>query len=317
MGNEPYFIDTIADYIINNVLDESEKAFNQSVLYGRDIDINAIIETSKRFPMMANHQVVVVKEAQNVKGIEQLASYIAEPLNTTLLVICYKNKTIDKRKKDGKKLIEAITNSGILFESKTLYDNQVPNWISNYLKKEKVTIDPRSALLLTEFLGTDLSKIANELNKLLLNLPSDASITPQIIEQNIGISKDFNNFELQNALGKRQVAKAFQIVDYFSKNPKSHPFVVTISSLYSFFSKLLVFQFLSDKSKNNAAAALKINPYFVGDYQNAAQIYTIPQTVKAITYLREYDLKSKGLGSTGNIKDSELLKELIYKLLHS
>lgn len=312
MGDESYFIDKITDYISANVLTESDKAFNQTVLYGKDVDIASVINAAKRFPMMAEHQVIIVKEAQNINQIEDLVYYAENPLKSTLLVLNYKYKKLDKRKK----LYKILDKSAVLFESKKLYDNQVPDWITKYLKTRNKEIQPTGALLLTEFLGSDLSKISMELEKLMITLPDGENlITPGHIEENIGISKDFNNIELQKALVKRDHLKAYRIVDHFGQNQKNNPFPVTIAMLYSFFNKVLVYYFLKDKSKMSVATALKINPFFVSDYQMAARVFPPKKAVPIISYLREYDLKSKGVGSV-SASPGDLLKELVFKILN-
>ena len=312
-GEEPYFIDLITKYIIDNVLTDAEKSFNQTLLYGKDTEIYTVINTAKRFPMMTNYQVVIVKEAQNIKKIDELIHYVNAPLKSTILVINYKYKTLDKRKK----LYKAINKNGILFESKKLYDNEVPAWINAYLKKKKRTIDPGAGMLLNEYLGNDLSKIANELNKLIITLPDgEFNITTNHIERNIGISKDYNNFELHKALTQKNVLKANRIVNHFSHNQKDNPFVLTISSLYHFYSKVITYHFIKNKSdRRNIAATLKVNPYFVGDYEKAAKQYNPKKTVEIISLLREYDLKSKGYNNVST-SHGELLKELVYKILH-
>ncbi len=310
-GEEPYFIDQISDFIEKKVLDENEKEFNQTVLYGRDTDVATIVGEAKRYPMMSDKMVIIVKEAQNIRNIEDLDSYIANPLDSTILVICYKYKTLDKRKAFPK----TVAKKGILFESKKLYDNKIPDWISAYLKDKKYTVSPKSSQLLTEYLGNDLGKISNELDKLMINLPPGTEITPDHIQMNIGISKDFNTFELNDALTKKDVVKANRIINYFAANSKEHPLVLTISSLNSFFVKLLRYHGLEDKSKESAAKALGVHPFFVGDYIAAAKNYPM-QKLKAIAgYLREYDLRSKGIDNV-SADDGALMKELIWKILH-
>ena len=312
MGDESYFIDQITDFIAKNVLNETDKAFNQSVLYGKDVDIASVINAAKRFPMVAEHQVIIVKEAQNIAKIEDLVYYAENPLNSTLLVINYKYKKLDKRKK----LYKALEKDAVLFEAKKLYEDKVPDWITKYLKNKQLEIQPTGALLLTEFLGVDLSKIAMELDKLVITLPpGEKLITPSHIEENIGISKDFNTIELQKALVKRDRLKTYRIIDHFAQNQKSNPFPVTMAMLYSFFNKTLVYYFLPDKSKMAVANALKINPYFVSDYQYAAKVFPPRKAVEIIAYLREYDLKSKGVGSL-SATPGDLLKELAYKILN-
>ena len=311
MGEESFYIDKITDYIANNVLSESEKAFNQTIVYGKDTDVLTIDNTAKRFPMMSSHQVVIVKEAQNIKNIDKLSFYASNPLESTILVLNYKYKTLDKRKK----LYKEIEKNGVVFNSKKLYENQVPAWINSYLSNKKYSIEPVASTLLTEFLGTDLSKIANELDKLVISLPENTKIKPIHIEEKIGISKDYNNFELQNALIKKDVLKANRIIDHFGKNQKANPFVLTISSLFFFFKKVLIYHFSKDKNPRTVASVLKVNPYFVKDYEMAAKKYNPKKVVAIISYLREYDLKSKGYGNQ-SATSLDLLKELIFKILH-
>lgn len=311
-GDEPYYIDLITDFIAEKVLTEEEKAFNQVVLYGEDTTISAIIDTAKRFPMMASHQVVIVREAQSLRKTEDLALYLEKPLLSTILVINYKYKVIDKRTK----LYKTLEAQGVYFESMRLRDYQVAPWAERYLMTKGVKIDPGASALLSEYLGTDLHKIANELDKLLITLPAGKPvITGQLIEKNIGISKDFNNFELQKAVGERNVLKANRIVNYFGENQKDNPITLTIASLFSLFTKLLAYHYLTDKSKNNVAAALKINPFFVKDYEVWATRYNASRTINIISLLRTYDLKSKGFGDAGT-EPGDLLKEIIYKILH-
>ncbi len=312
MGEEPYYIDKISDYISNNVLKEEEKAFNQSILYGKDVDAAAITNTAKRFPMMAEYHVVIVREAQNVKDIENLIYYVNAPLKSTILVINYKYKSLDKRKKFTKD----IGKHAILFESKKLYEHQIPDWIMNHLKEKNCAIQPPAALLLTEFLGNDLLKIEMELEKLRITLPPDTKqISIEHIEENIGISKDYNTIELQKALVQRDALKAFRIVDYFGHNQKSNPINLTLASLYFFFNKVFLYAVLKDKSKQNVAEKLRINPYFVSDYQQAARIYPPTRSVQIIHWLREFDLKSKGVGNL-SATPHDLLKELVIKILN-
>jgi DNA polymerase-3 subunit delta len=312
MGDEPYFIDIITDYIAKNVLTETERDFNQTVLYGKDIDIASVINTAKRFPMMAQHHVVIIKEAQNIRNIDDLIYYAQNPLKSTLLVINYKYKTLDKRKK----LYKTLEKDCILFNSKKIYDDKVPDWITKYLGAKKFQIQPTAALLLTEFLGTDLSKISKELDKLMLVLPQGQQmISADHIEENIGISKDYNNFELQKAIVKKDHLKAYRIIDHFAHNQKDNPLVMTISILYMFFNKLVIYYFLKDKSRQAVAGALRINPFFVQDYQYAAKIYPVKKSVEIISLLRKCDLQSKGVGNI-SATPGDLLKELVYKILH-
>lgn len=312
MGEEPYYIDKISDYIEKNALEEAEKSFNLTVVYGLDTDMANIINAAKRYPMMSEYQVVIVKEAQNIKNIDNLVYYVQAPLKSTILVINYKYKKLDKRTK----FYTTLSKNATVFESKKLYDNQIPDWISGYLKQNGLVIQPEAAVLLSEYLGNDLNKIVNELEKLKISIPeNEKKINTLHIERNIGISKDFNNFELQNALINKDVLKANRIINYFGKNPKSNPMVLTITWLYYFFSRVLIYHSLKDKSRNNIAAALKINHYFIKDYQHAAASYSFKKTKNIISLLRKYDLKSKGVGNVSS-PEGELLKELVYKILH-
>lgn len=310
-GEESFYIDKITDFIAANVLDEAEKAFNQTILYGKDLLIEDVINAAKRFPMMANHQVIIVKEAQNLKSIDNLIYYAEQPLKSTILVFNYKYKSLDKRKKIYKVLVK----NSVLFESKKLYENQIPAWINNYLKEKKYSISQVSSKLLTDFLGTDLSKISNELDKLIISLPENTQITPEHIEKNIGISKDYNTFELQNAIRDQNILKANRIIDHFARNPKENPFILIIISLFSYFSKILSYHFLKDKSKNNVASVLRVNPYFVQDYVTAAKRYNTKKVVSVISLLREYDMKAKGYNNIST-SHKDLLRELIFKILH-
>jgi DNA polymerase III subunit delta len=311
-GEEPYYIDMIVDYIEDKVLPESEKAFNQIVVYGDDTNIQAIMDTAKRFPMMSTHQVVIVKEAQSLKKIEELAAYVEKPLNSTILVFSYKYKTLDKRTK----LVKLLESQAVYFESQRLRDYQIPAWIERFLMKKGIKIEPDASAMLTEYLGTDLHKIVNELDKLIITLPGDKPlITTSLIEKNIGISKEYNNFELQKAVGERNILKANMIISYFANNPKDNPITLTIASLFGFFSKLLTYHYLTDKSKFNVAAALKVNPFFVKDYETAAQKYNIGRVVAIIALLRNYDVRSKGYGDPGT-EPGDLMKEMVYKILH-
>jgi len=312
MGEEAFYIDKISDYIENNILSDSEKEFNQMVLYGRDVTIEDIVANAKRFPMMAEKQVVIVKEAQDLsRTIEKLSSYAENPQPSTVLVVCYKYKTLDKRKK----LAKIVSKNGCLFESKKLYENQVGEWISSNLKERGYNIEPKAVQMLVEFLGSNLSKINNELDKLTLVLPKGTSISAIHIEDNIGISKDFNNFELRKSIGEKQVLKANQIATYFAQNPKSNPLVMTISLLNSFFTQLLMYHGLKDKGKINVAKVLRINPYFVNEYQRAAKNYPMRKVAQVIAYLRSADIKSKGVGAS-NLPQGDILKELLFKIMH-
>lgn len=311
MGEESYYIDRISDYIEKNVLTEDERGFNQMVLYGRDVTIEEVVGNAKRFPMMAEKTVIVVKEAQDLsRTIEKLVSYAENPQPSTVLVINYKYKTLDKRKK----LYKVAAKNGVVFESKKLYENQVADWIRKVLNGKKFQMEPKAAQMLVEFLGTDLSKISNELDKLILVLPEGTIINPSHVEENIGISKDFNNFELRKAVGNKNVVKANQIINYFSNNPKNNPTVMTVSLMNSFFTQLFLYHGLQDKSKGNVAKNLGVSPYFVDDYVTAARNYPMRKVSQVIGFLREADVKSKGVGA--NISQSDLLKELLFKIMH-
>ncbi len=311
-GEEPYYIDVITDFIEEKVLQESEKAFNQIIIYGDDTTIYEITEIARRFPMMASHQVLIVREAQTLKKIEELAAYLERPLSSTILVINYKYKTPDKRTR----FFKLLESQGLYFESPRLRDYQVPGWIERYLMSRGIKTDPNASGMLTEYLGTDLHKIVNELDKLIITLPANKPvITTSLIEKNIGISKEFNNFELQKAIGEKNILKANMIIRYFAGNQKENPITLTIASLFGFFSKLLTYHYLTDRSRNNVAAALKINPYFVKDYESSALKYDVGRTVRIISLLRTYDMRSKGFGDPGT-EPGDLLKELVYKILH-
>jgi DNA polymerase-3 subunit delta len=311
MGDEPYYIDKISDFIEETILDEAEKGFNQQIMYGRDASIEDIVSSAKRYPMMAERQVIIVKEAQDLsRNIEKLVAYAQNPQPTTVLVLNYKYKKLDKRKK----LHKTIAKTGLIYESKKLYENQVSDWIRRVLSGKKYKIEPKAAQMLVEFLGTDLSKISNELDKLMIVLPKESIINDKHIEDNIGISKDYNNFELRKAIGEKNVLKANRIINYFSENPKNNPTVMTISLLNSFFTQLLMFHGLKDKSKNSVAKSLGVSPYFVDEYFLAGRNYPMRKVAQVIAFLRDADVKSKGVGASLSQKD--LLKELIFRVLH-
>ena len=311
MGEEAYYIDKISDFIEASVLAEEDRGFNQMVLYGRDVSVDDIVGNAKRYPMMAEYQVIIVKEAQDLsRTIENLAKYAENPQPTTVLVVNYKYKKIDKRKA----LYKTLKKTGVVYESKKLYENQVADWIRRVLSPKKYTISPKAAQMLVEFLGTDLSKINNELQKLQIILPEGTQISPDHIEENIGISKDYNNFELRKAVGERNAIKAHKIVNYFADNPKDNPMVVTVLLLFNFFSQLLHFHGLKDKSPRSVASALKINPYFVKEYITAARNFPMRKVSAVVATLREFDVKGKGVGSNA-VPQGDLLKELMVRIL--
>ncbi|MFH6991285.1 DNA polymerase III subunit delta [Flavobacterium sp. FlaQc-48] len=312
MGEEPYYIDKLSEYIEQNVLAEEEKGFNQTVLYGRDVSVEDIVATAKRYPMMADRQVVIVKEAQDLsRTIDKIESYVNNPMETTVLVFCYKYKTLDKRKKVTKLLAQ----KGIVYESKKLYENQVGDWIKRVLAGKKYTIDPKANAMLVEFLGTDLSKINNELEKLQIILPQGTVITPQHIEENIGFSKDYNVFELRKAIGERNQLKAYKIAENFAHNPKEYPLVMTTGLVFGFFVQLLKYHGLKDKNPKNVAAVIGVNPYFLKEYDLAIKNYPMRKVSQIVGALRDVDLKSKGVGANA-LPQSDLLKEMLYKIFN-
>lgn len=321
-GEEPYYIDFIADYIETNVLDVMEKEFNQTVLYGRDVDMLSVLSAAKRYPMMSNYQVVIVKEAQEIKNLlsksenddddrNPFFNYLKNPQKSTLLLFCYKYKPVDKRTKIAK----ALDKQAVLYESKKLYDNQLPDWITAYLKNKNFGVDEKAAMLISEYIGNDLSRISNELDKLCLNISAKAVIDTTLVEQYIGISKEFNVFELQNAIGVKNVLKANRIVNYFAANEKNNPFVLTLGNLFGYFNKIMKYHLTSDKSDKNVAAELGVHPFFVKDYIRAAANYKPVKLTQIFSMLREYDMKSKGVDS-GSATSGELLKEMVFKILH-
>jgi len=311
MGEEPYFVDRLSEFIADSILSEEEKGFNQMVLYGKEVSIDDILGMAKRYPMMSERQVVIVKEAQHLsRSIEDLTPYAENPQLSTVLVICYKYKKLDKRKK----LHKALRQHAVVFESKKLYENQVSEWIRSLLKGKGYSISHKASVLLVEFLGTDLSRISNELDKLQIVLPPGTEIGPAEIEEHIGISKDYNNFELKKAIGERDMKKAARIVHYFAENPKDNPFVVTVTLLHTFFTQLLQYHGLQDHSPKSVASALHINPYFVSEYQTAARNYPMKNVSRIVSTLRELDLKGKGVGAS-NISQSDLLKELLVRVM--
>jgi DNA polymerase-3 subunit delta len=310
-GEEPYFIDAISDLIEKTVLTDSEKEFNQTVVYGRDTDPGRINDMARRFPMMANYQVVIVKEAQDIDKIDNLQLYVEKPQPSTILVIAHKYRKIDQRKGFAK----SVAKTGVVFESTRLYDNKIPTWINEQVSKKGFSIRPDACQLLAEYLGADLGRIVNELEKLVINLPAGTAIDTALIEKNIGISKDYNIFELQNALGTRDITKANRIINYFADNTKQNPMIVMLSVLFGYFMKIMIYHQLQDKSPKNAASVLGVNPYFIKDYVQAAQNYPFRRIRVIIGLIREYDLRLKGINN-GSTDEGELMRELIFKILH-
>lgn len=313
MGEESYYIDKISDYIATVILTEEEKEFNQTILYGSETDIATIITTAKKYPMMSEHQVLIVKEAQNLKNIDELCYYLQKPLISTILVFCHKNGILDKRKK----VTSLIEKYGIIYESKKIKDPQLPNFITNYLKKKNITIESKATEILSEFVGADLCRLTSELEKLIITLPQgQVHITSEQIEKNIGISKDFNNFELKNSLIEKNIFKANQIIKYFEENPKNNPLQMTLSLLFNFFSNLMLAYYAPQKNEQGIAKQLNLrNTWQSKEYIIAMQRYSGVKVMKIIAEIRYSDAKSKGVGNSSQ-SNGEILKELIYKILH-
>ena len=333
MGEESYYIDRIADYIADNALKPEERDFNQTILFGSDVTASAIVDAARRYPMMAERQVVIVKEAQNIRQTDALEKYMKQPLKSTILVICHKNGKIDGRKREYVKAIQA---AGVLFESPRLRDRDLPPFIEGYLSDRGVAIDAKSTQLIADAIGADLSRIASELDKLILALsarrdsvaPSAASaapsapsapltVTPQLVEEQIGISKDFNGFELRDAIVNRNVFKANQIINYFDKNPKAGSIYAFLPLLFNYFQNLMIAHYCPQKHSQEAVAAwLEFkSPWAAKDYMTGMRNFTAMKTMQIISKLREMDAKSKGLDNPST-PPGELMKELIFYILH-
>ena len=311
MGEETYYIDLINDLLEKKVLNEEEKSFNQTILYGKDTSVEEIISVCKRFPMMSKFQLIIVKEAQDLSSkIDGLVNYLLNPMHSTILIINYKYKTLDKRKK----IYKAIQKFGLILNSKKPYENQVSTWISNKLKEDNYSIDIKANQMLVEFLGSDLKMINNQLNKLKLLKPENNNIDPKLIEKNIGISKDFNIFELRNAIGSGNLSKALVIGDYFSSNIKAYPIQLVLSSLFNYFIQLFQFHSLNNKSDINVASTLGINKFFVKDYHKASRIYPMKKISLIITMIKNTDLKSKGYSVSSNSQQN-VLNQLIVQIM--
>ncbi|MDR1859581.1 MAG: DNA polymerase III subunit delta [Bacteroidales bacterium] len=318
-GEEPYFIDLISDYIAEHVLTPDEQEFDRHILYGKDSSAEKLLTYARQFPIVAKHSVVILREAQEMRPspnrpaiaeLEKLASYFAKPPEKTILVICYKYGTVDGRKA----FVKDIGKNGVLFESKKLYENKLPDWIINCVKERHYSIDPAAASIMADYLGSDLSKIVGQIEKLLVALPKGVKqIKPADVEKNIGISNEYSIFELQNALGTRNILKANRIINYYAANPKANPIQMVIPVLYSYFLKLLKYHFL--ENKNTAASALGIPPFKLGEFIAATQRYSTYKTVEIMALLRDADIKSKG-GGGNNISDGDIMKELVFKILH-
>ena len=313
MGEEDYYIDRISDYIVEKALDENEKEFNLTIMYGLDTDMASVVNNAKRYPMMSEHQVVVVKEAQNLRSWEELSFYMQKPLTSTILVFCYKHGTLDRRKK----IVAEIEKNGVVFESKKLKENLLPGFITAYMKRRKMEIDDTAAQLMAEFVGNDLNRLAGELDKLIITMPKDRNrITPVEIERNIGISKDYNNFELKNALITKDTLKANKIVKYFSDNPKSNPLQPTLALLFNYFSNLMVAYYAPERTENGVAAYLGLkSPWLAKEYIAGMKAYTGVKVMNIITQIRLCDARSKGIGNV-SLPPGELLRELVYFILH-
>jgi DNA polymerase-3 subunit delta len=329
-GDEPYYIDQIADYVENHVLNESEKEFNQTILYGKDTDLISLISAAKRFPMMAERQVIIVREAQEIKNLTEtvnvkikskntkketeispLEEYALKPLSTTLLVICYKYKTLDKR--TG--LAKSMDKNATMFLSEKVKDYKLAEWIAKYTSDQKIKINQKAIQMLADHLGNDLSRIVNELNKLAINKKNNDEITPDDVQQFIGISKDFNIFELQNAISAKDILKANKIIDYFAKNPKEHPFEMNIAVLYTYFSKLLFYQTLPSKNASDVMSQMRVNFNQIKELEQAGKNYSLDKLVRIISYLHDYDMRSKGIDGV-QMDKGELMREMLFKILH-
>jgi DNA polymerase-3 subunit delta len=317
MGEEPYYIDAITEYMDKNILSEADKAFNQSVLYGKDLDLGKLLNAARRFPMMANYNLVIIKEAQDLKGIDggepgkvdPFLMYIEKPLKSTILVINYKGKSLDKRRK----IYKTIEQNGVLFESKRIYEDKVGKWIIDYLKADGRDIDPKAAELMAAHLGNDLSKVVNEVSKLVILTPKGVKITAKEVEENVGISKEFNVFELQNSIGRKDIYKTTLIVQHLGQNPKNS-IIPTIAMLFGFFTKLLMIHGAKSKDERELAPILGVNPFFVKDYLTASRNYSVQQCAEVISILREYDAYSKGIDAPA-VDDMELLREMVFKII--
>lgn len=311
-GEENYYIDMVSDFFEKNIIAEEFRDFDQTIVYGRDVDMHTVVSYAQRYPMMSPVQLVLVKEAQDiaVKEWDLLAAYLEHPQPTSVLVFCYRHKKLDKRTKAYK----AINSKGVVYEKDRLYDNQIPAWIANVVSQRGFSITEKGAVLIAESIGNDLSKIYNELTKVFIMLQPGGVINEDLIERNIGISKDYNVFELQDAIGRRDVVKCNRIVNHFAANPKDNPIQMILPLLYSYFIKVMLYHQLEDKSK--AAKVMGINPYFLRGYEVAAQNYKLGKLASCIGYLYDTDLRSKGIRNTGSITDGELLKELVFKIIH-
>ncbi|HKB42898.1 MAG TPA: DNA polymerase III subunit delta [Chitinophagaceae bacterium] len=309
-GEEEYFIDKAINYAEHYILPETEAAFNLSVFYGKDTNWATVINTCRRYPMFAERQVVLIKEAQQMKDIEKLEAYIENPLHSTVFVVSYKEKKLDARKKFTK----LIKEKGVLVTTKKMYDSQLPEWTQELLQSKGLTISQKGLVLLIDHIGNDLTRIENEIDKISVNLGKRTTITEDDIEQYIGVSKDFNVFELQSALAAKDIARSIRIIQYFEANPKAAPIQLVLPSLYSFFSKVFMMFGANTIDEKALASAIGVNPFFIKDYLRAAKLYTYPGVEKVLLLLHHYNLKSVGVGDTGT-EDASLLKEMIVKMM--
>jgi DNA polymerase-3 subunit delta len=311
-GDETYYIDLITDALVSNCLEEHERDFNQTILYGKDADLLALQSELKAYPMMAERRLVILKEAQDFKHLEALEAYSEAPSPTTVFVVCYKHKTFDARKK----LLKNFAKNGQVFKSEKVRDYQLPDWIAKYVRTQGMQINGKATMLLAEFLGADLGRIANEIEKLRIVLGTNASITEQHIEQHIGISKDYNVFELVNAVAQKQTDKAFKIVQYFEYNPKAGELLAIIPAFFKLFSQLMRVHFTPNKTREGIASSLGVHPFVAGELIANRQHYDPKKIATIIALLHEYDLKAKGVGNSQQT-DGELLKEMVFQILYS
>lgn len=319
MGEESFFIDELSDFIEENILNEAEKLLNLTVAYGKDVDLPTLVSLARRYPMMSNYQLVIVKEAHNIKNIDAseigkkinpLLQYAQDPLTSTILVILYKGKKLEK----NKKLYKAIDNKGVIFESKKIYEDKLPAWITNQFKLRGKNIEPQAADLMADCIGNNLSAIVNEINKMLIFLENEKNFTVNHVEKIVGVSKEYSNNELLKAVGKRNITQLNKIVLYFASNPRQYPVQVTITMLFDFFQKILLFKDIQQLPDQEIASKIGVHPYFLSEYKTCSKNYSRDQVIKILHHIREYDVKSKGVDSIA--APHELLKELVFRIMH-
>lgn len=309
-GEEDYFIDKVVDYAEHHILSESEASFNLTVFYGKDANWADVVNACRRYPMFAERQVVILKEAQQMRDVEKLEPYVENPLASTVLVVSYKEKKLDARKKFSK----LVKENGVMVTTKKMYDRDLPEWTQQLVQSRGLSISPRALALVVDHIGNDLTRIGNEIDKLSLNLGKRKSITEEDIEEYIGVSKDYNVFELQSALATRNLARSIQIIQYFEANPKAAPIQMVLPALYNFFSKVFMIYGAGSQDEKTVAATIGVNPYFIRDYLQAARVYSYPSVEKALLLLHQYNLKSIGVGSAA-VEDASLMKELVVKMM--